>query len=199
MRPALFLALLYLLPAAASGPPAARHVALVVQHSGAHRASATAIIGILDRLVAAEPESTEFSIVGFAEKFETLDPQHYRRKTVWLLPRTADRDQVHETVTSLVFHGPSPIYDAVKLALHSEKPSVILLVSNGVDNASETEFEELLKEVEQASAPVVSLYFPSQPPAGGDSRLRKLAKVSGGKFIDVRSKDSWDQLVAALK
>ncbi len=177
-----------------------RHWTLVVQNSGAHRPNALAIISLLERLVATKPAEAQWTVVGFAEKFEQLDAERFRRRPTVLLPRTSDQDLLKETLGDLVFQGPSPVYDAVVEAMSSgAKPDVVLLISNGVDNASETEFDDLLKKVGQARTPVVSLYFPVQPPAGGDSRLRKLAKASGGKFIDIRAKDSWDQLLAALK
>ena len=79
------------------------------------------------------------------------------------------------------------------------KPGLILLVSNGLDNASEAGFDELLKQAGQSGVPVITLYFAVQPPAGGESHMRKLAKASDGKFIDIRAKDSWDQLLASLQ
>lgn len=197
MKFALSLFLLFLGPQASSLKPS--DVVLVVQHSGAHRAHGQAIRSLLSRLVDSKPETAEWTVVGFAEKFEQLDAERYRRKPAVLRPPTADPELLKETLSEMTFQGPSPVYDSVLQVVHSARPALVLLVSNGLDNASEADFDELLKQVGQSKIPVVSLYFPAQPPNGGDGRLRKLAKTSGGKFIDIRAKDSWDQLRAALK
>ncbi len=175
------------------------HVAVVIQHSGSHRPNGQAIRGLLNRLLDTKPETAEVTIVGFEHKFEQLEPGRFHRKPEVLLPPTSNLESLKEALANLYFNGPSPVYDAVERALESGKPGLIVLVSNGVDNASAADFDQLLERVGKAEVPVVSLYFPLQPPSGGDSRLRKLAKTSGGKYIDIRNKDAWDQLLAALR
>jgi hypothetical protein len=78
-------------------------------------------------------------------------------------------------------------------------PDRILLFTNGMDNASQTTFDNLEAAVHKAGVPVISIYFPAEPTGGGDTRLKKLAKASGGRFIDTREKNSWELLVAALQ
>jgi hypothetical protein len=68
-----------------------------------------------------------------------------------------------------------------------------------VDNASATTFDNLEAAAHKAAVPIVSIYFPAEPAGGGDTRLKKLAKASGGKFIDTRQPNSWELLVAALQ
>ena len=175
------------------------HVALVVQNSGALRPYGPAIVSFLDRLLAAKPEAAELTVVGFERKFQQLDGGRFRRKAIIFQPRTEDAELLKEVFGVLEFTGPSPVYDAVLQALGAGKPGLILLLSNGLDNASETDFDELLKQAGQAGIPVVTVYFPMQAPAGGESRMRRLAKATGGKYIDIRTKDSFDQLLAALE
>lgn len=182
-------------PATAEKP---LHLALVIQNSGAHRLNALAILALLERLVASKPEAEDWIVIGFAEKFEQVSAARFRRSPAVFSPRTSDLDRLRDAVTGLVFQGPSPIYDAVSQALRS-KPEVLLLISNGVDNASETGFEDLLGRVSEAGTRIVSLHFPTEASGGGESRLRKLAKASGGKLIDIRAKNSWDELVVALR
>lgn len=174
-------------------------VALVVQNSGALRPYGPAMVSLLHRLLASKPEAAELTVVGFERKFQQLDAGRFLRKPIVLQPYTDDAELLKETFGALDFNGPSPVYDAVLQALGSEKPGLVLLFSNGLDNASEADFDELLKQAGEARIPVVTVYFPMQPPAGGDSRMRKLAKATGGKFIDIRIKESWDQLLAALQ
>ena len=173
-------------------------VAVVMQNSGALREYGPALLSMIKRLLASKPEAAEAAIVAFETKFQQLDGGRFRRKPSVLQAYTADADDFSEALSSLLFNGPSPVYDALLQALSMEKTELILLVSNGVDNASEAEFDEVLKQAGPA-VPVIVLYFPSQPPAGGDTRMRKLAKSSGGKFIDIRAKDAWDQLNAAMR
>jgi len=176
-----------------------KSLTIVVQHSGAHRAVGAVIVSLLQRVIAVRPSSVEVTLIGFDRDFQQLEGQHYLRKTEVLQPRTADGDALSEVAAGLVFNGPSPVYDAVISALQSEKPEKILLFSNGIDNASQASFDDLMAAAGKANVPVTSLYFASEPPSGGDTRLKKLSKATGGRFIDVRLKDSWEQLLGALR
>jgi len=189
------------LPAQAA-PWKASYVALIWQHSGAQRSLGPSVLTMLKRLLDDKPESTDVTLIGFEAKFQQLDAGRFSRKPAVLHPRTTDIESVKEVLANTPFQGPSPVYDAVMQALGSskgEKPDMILLFANGLDNASETSFDEMVKRVTEDQVPVVAVYLPAQPPAGGDNRLRKLTKSSGGKFIDLRGKDSWEQLLAALR
>ncbi len=156
------------------------------------------ITSILSRILATRPEKAEVSIVGFDRDFEQMDGNRFKRSATVLQERTADAEALQEAVAGMVFHGPSPICDALMLALDA-KPERILLVSNGIDNASRSFFDEVLASAEKAKIPVTSLYLAAEPTAGGDSRLKKLAKNTGGRFIDIRLRDSWEQLMASLR
>ncbi len=173
-------------------------VAVVLQNSGALRENGPALVSMLKRLIAGKPDSVQAALVAFETRFQQLDGGRFRRKPAVLQTYTADADDLGEALSGVTFNGPSPVYDALLQALALEKTDLILLVSNGLDNASEAEFDEVLKQA-GTTVPVVGLYYPAQPPAGGDTRLRKLAKSTGGKFIDVRAKDAWDQIHAALQ
>jgi hypothetical protein len=175
-----------------------KNVTIVVQHSGAHRAMNATITSMLNRILATRPETAEAAIIGFDRDFEQLDGNRFKRTAAVLQERTADADALTEAVAGMVFHGPSPIYDALILALDA-KPERILLVSNGIDNASKASFDDVLASAEKAKVPVTTLYLAADPTAGGDSRLKKLAKNTGGRFIDIRLRDSWDQLMGSLR
>ncbi len=179
-----------------------KYLAVVVQNSGAHRPNALALIELLNRLAGIKPAGVPVGLFGFAEKFRQLDQGRFSRKVERLLPDTASAAALREAVGDLVFHGPSPVYDALGDALDAAAKipgAAVLLVSNAIDNASDLSFDDLTRRAEKAGVPILSFYFPTNPPQNGDSRMRKLAKVSGGRFIDVRGKDSWEQLVAALR
>ena len=176
-------------------------VALVLQHSGAQRNLGQAITTLLNRLLEDKPEAVEITLLGFDPKFKQIDGGRFERKPAVLVPRTADREAIKEALGNTPFNGPSPVWDAVVLALGAEKdrPGLVLLVANGLDNSSETSYDDVLKKVGDAQVPVVVYYVPANPPGNGENHLKKLAKSSSGKFIDLRVKDSWDQLLAALR
>ena len=180
-----------------------KYLAVVVQNSGAQRGgNALALVEMLNRLAAIKPEGVSVGLFGFAEKFRQLEEGRFERKTARLLEDTPSRRALLEAVGELVFHGPSPVYDAVGDALDAaarNSDAALLLVSNAIDNASDLPFDQLARRVEKAGVPIIAFYFPTKPPLSGDSRMRKLAKVSAGRFIDVRVKDSWEQLVDALR
>ena len=193
--------LLWLLAGLATGDGPAwkpARVAVVMQSSGALREYGPALVSMMKRLLASKPESAQAAVIAFETRFQQLDGGRFRRKPSVLQNYTADADDLSEALSAVTFNGPSPVYDALLQAMSMEKTDLILLASNGIDNASEAEFDEVLKQVSPA-VPVIGLYFPAQPPGGGDTRMRKLAKSSGGKFIDIRAKDAWDQLNAALR
>jgi len=186
-----------------SAPWKAKSVTIVVQHSGAHRTENAMITGLLQRVLATRPENAQVSIIGFDRDFEQLEGNRFRRRAIVLTPLTTDASDLREAIGNMVFHGPSPVWDAVMLAVGSgksdERPERILLFSNGIDNASEASLEDAENAAHKAEVPVSCVYLPSNPPAGGDGRLKRLAKATGGKFIDLREKNSWDVLMSALK
>ncbi len=178
-----------------------KYLAVVIQNSGAHRANGLSLIELLNRVAAIKPRGVTIAMLGFSKEFKQLDEGRFARRTAQLLGDTANSAEMREAVAELVFHGPSPVFDAVGEALDAaarNPDGAVLLVSNGVDNASDVSFDDLTRRAEKAAVPIFAFYYPTNPPLNGDSRMRKLAKVSGGRYIDVRLKDCWEQLVAAL-
>ena len=179
-----------------------KHLAVVVHNSGAHRPTALTFIQMLNQLVAVKPPAVSVSLFTFEEKFQQLEGGRFARKVRRLLVDTTSAVALNEAVEELVFHGPSPLYDAVDTALHAatQRPeAAVLLLSNGIDNASAASFKDLARHAKRAGVPILAFYFPTELPQKGPSRMRRLAKVSGGQFIDLRAKDSWHRLLAALR
>jgi hypothetical protein len=176
-----------------------KSVTIIVQHSGAHRNAAPTVSGLLTRLLAVRPPTTAIEIVGFERDFKQVENGRFKRKPEIVQQRTTDADALQEAVATFVFNGPSPIWDSIVATLDGDKPERILLLSNGIDNASQTSFDDMMTAAGKANVPITTLYLSSDPPAGGDSRLKKLAKATNGRFIDVRLKDSWEQLMGALR
>ncbi len=179
-----------------------KYVAVVVQNSGAHRQNGQVVIEVLNRLAANKPPGVSIGMFGFSEQFRQLQDGRFARRSVRLLPDTADAAEIRDAARDLVFNGPSPVFDALADALDAtaeRQPAAVLLVSNAIDNASDVGFDDLVRRAEKAGVPILAFYFPTNPPMGGDGRMRRLAKASNGRFIDLRLKDSWEQLLAALQ
>jgi hypothetical protein len=180
----------------------AKRLAIVLQHSGAQRATGAGWISMITRILAMRPEKSEVALIGFDRDFEQLDNARFKRHAVVLQTFSNDADELSGAVRDIVFHGPSPVWDALMIALGDGKPEStperILLFSNGMDNASATTFDALEAAASKAKVPVICVYIPNDPPQGGDARLKKIAKASGGKFIDTRQPGAWEQLTGSL-
>ena len=179
-----------------------KYLVVVVHNSGAHRPMAPYCVDILNQLARVKPPLVPVSIFGFEEEFQQLEGGRFARKVRLLLPDTTSADAIREAADELVFHGPSPVYDAVDAALNaaSEHPeAAVLLLSNAIDNASAASFKDLTRRAKKTGVPILTIYLPTKPPQKGPSRMRRLAKVSGGRFIDASAADGWQQLLAALR
>lgn len=86
--------------------------------------------------------------------------------------------------------GQTALYDAIAYSLkhleyaHHEKRTLVV-VSDGGDNVSKTNFSELMKLIEASRATVytVGLYDPGDPDSNPNI-MRKIAGVSGGEFFE---------------
>ena len=179
-----------------------KYLVVVVHNSGAHRPMALYCVDILNQLARAKPPPVSVSMFGFEEEFQQLEGGRFARKVRLLLPDTTSAAAMREAADELVFHGPSPVYDAVDAALNaaSEHPeAAVLLLSNAIDNASTASFKDLARRAKKTGVPILAIYLPTNPSQKGPSRMRRLAKVSGGRFIDASAADGWQQLLAALR
>ena len=179
-----------------------KHLAVVVHNSGSHRPTALYCIDVLNQLARIKPPPVSVSLFGFEEEFQQLEGGRFARKVRLLLPDTTSAAAMREAADELVFRGPSPVYDAVGAALNAatEHPkAAVLLLSNAIDNASAASFKDLARRAKKTGVPILAVYLPANPPQKGPSRMRRLAKVSGGRFIEASAEDAWQQLLAALR
>jgi Ca-activated chloride channel family protein len=109
---------------------------------------------------------------------------------------TSDPLQLREALTnSLTVLGKTAFYDGVSEAIDgvgkgSHERRVVIVLSDGGDNASRTTFDELLKKV-QASNVVIYTIALIDPIALGHNAgaLRRLAKVTGGLAFEPKTRD----------
>ena len=150
-----------------------KYLVVVVHNSGAHRPMALYCIDILNQLARVKPPPVSVSMFGFEEEFQQLEGGRFARKVRLLLPDTTSAAAMREAADELVFHGPSPVYDAVDAALNaaSEHPeAAVLLLSNAIDNASAASFKDLARRAKKTGVPILAI-VPSHQPAAKRSLL----------------------------
>jgi Ca-activated chloride channel family protein len=106
---------------------------------------------------------------------------------------TSDRETLRQALAQMVTRGQTALFDGLERALatlgegHCQK-KVLIVVSDGGDNASRSKFEEILATALRMDAVIytVSLQDQYDPDARPDV-LRKLASVTGGEAFFVRN------------
>lgn len=108
-----------------------------------------------------------------------------------LLDRTRDGDVLSKKLTYVQPHGNTALYDAVYLGIEkvmrgAHRKRAILLISDGEDNHSRYNFNELRLRLRESDATiyavgVVENYLPRKGGLNGRATLEELASLSGGK------------------
>lgn len=135
------------------------------------------------------------------------------RQTVLSVIRFSDRPQVvvpfttahHDAATALArmrrVEGPTAIFDALLFAIDHFRTlsqpltrKIVLLLSDGLDTASQTSYRDCIRAAERADVTVYSLQIPLYSPANGYLRPRppvrgfgEVARATGGRLFVVGS------------
>jgi Ca-activated chloride channel homolog len=111
------------------------------------------------------------------------------------MPFTSDVEQLRAALQRTTAHGKTALFDGVKFALqHLQKgqrqKKVLILVSDGGDNASTATFDDVLNAARRTDAVIyaISLYDQYDGDANPDV-LRKLTHATGGKAYFPHSPD----------
>lgn len=106
---------------------------------------------------------------------------------------TSDRETLRQALAQIVTRGQTALFDGLAAALATLgegrcQKKVLIVVSDGGDNASRSKFEEILATALRMDAVIyaVSLQDQYDPDARPDV-LRKLASVTGGEAFFVRN------------
>jgi Ca-activated chloride channel homolog len=108
-------------------------------------------------------------------------------------PFTSDREVLRQSLMQMRLRGQTALFDAVRSSLkqleqgHCQK-KVLVVISDGGDNASHTRFEDVLALALRMDAVIYTVSIKDQ--YDGDARpevLRKLAAVTGGEAFFVRN------------
>jgi Ca-activated chloride channel family protein len=154
-------------------------VGLVVDHSASMRAKSNEVMaGALAFIRASNPQSKGF-VINFSNEVIFGLPDD--------VPFTNDPQQMEMALSTAPMSGATALYDALAAALQhlqggqSDK-KVLLLISDGGDNASEHTFGQILRMAQSGNATIYTIGLFDDDSADQNPRvLRKLANETGGE------------------
>ena len=121
------------------------------------------------------------------EMFAIVFNEHVRRGLPDTVPFTTNRLQLEASVNRFQTGGKTALYDAVIEGLNhldrgSYQKHVLVVLSDGGDNASRNTEKEMLDRVQMSNAIVYTVVDPDvfTPREGDTGVLKRLAKLSGG-------------------
>ena len=152
---------------------------LVIDHSGSMQHKMPDVLTAADAFVRFSNPEDQMFVVNFNE-----------RVTLGLLPAMAFSDQATELEAAIrraPASGETALYDAVDVALEKLKSGerdkkVLLVISDGGDNASVIGLRQILKKAEQTNVLVYTIgIFEPNDPDQNPAVLKRLAHESGGE------------------
>jgi VWFA-related protein len=174
-------------------------IALVVDNSGSMAKKRPAVNkSALDLIQASNPKDEAF-VVNFSD--EAFIDQEF----------TADVSKLREGLSHIESRGGTALYDAVvasadKLAADAKRPKqVLILITDGEDNASTLNLEQTIRRVQQLSGPViysVGLLFGDEMSHAEVRHARRalemLSTETGGIAFFPKSLEQVDQIAAEV-
>lgn len=160
-------------------------VGLILDNSGSMASKRRDVITAGLSFAHASNPNDEFFVLNFNDRLEYGLPRS--------VPFTDNINQLHHALNWGRPQGQTRLYDAVSEALKhmtesTQQYRVLIVVSDGGDNASRTPFPDLMKQVEESRATVFTVGL--MDPADHDlnpSVLKKMAKASGGAYFQPES------------
>lgn len=154
-------------------------VGLVVDHSGSMRRKLRDVIAAARTFVQASSPEDEMFVVNFNEKVTLGLPEAIRF--------TNRPEELARAISNTPATGMTALYDAVvkargELQAGSREKKVLIVISDGGDNASAHTLAQVLKMAGQSSALVYAIgVFDASDPDRNPSVLRRLAEATGGE------------------
>lgn len=154
-------------------------------------------ISMMRRKPAIIEAAEEFARAGHPgdELFVIHFNEHVRHALPPDVPFTSDRDVMAGALQRMIARGQTALFDAVReglrhLARGTRQKKVLVVLSDGGDNASSTSFDDVLAAALRMDAVIytVSLHDPYDREAN-PNLLRRLADETGGEAIFVRNPD----------
>jgi Ca-activated chloride channel homolog len=154
-------------------------VGLVIDHSGSMREKLDEVTAGARAFVRSSNSNDQMFVVNFNEKVSQGLPQGMRFSD--------SVEQLAAAVSGRPAVGTTALYDAIIDALIRLKGSarekkVLIVISDGGDNASKAPLDRVLKMAEQSSAMIYTIgIFEPEDPDGKPGVLRRLAHETGGQ------------------
>jgi len=154
-------------------------VGLVVDHSGSMSRKLGDVMSAARAFVRSSNPEDEMFVVNFNEKVTLGLPRGIRL--------SSDADQLGAAILNAPATGQTALYDAVGEALNNlqsagREKKVLVVISDGADNASRLGLTELLQHAGRSSVLIYTIgIFESDDPDRNPKVLRRLAGVTGGE------------------
>jgi Ca-activated chloride channel family protein len=154
-------------------------VGLVVDHSGSMRTKLTEVIAATRTFVKSSNPEDQMFVVNFNEKVSLGLPAAIRY--------TGSANELERAIWRAPATGMTALYDAIVAGLQGMRESrhdrkVLVVISDGGDNASKASLQQVLKLAEQSSAMIYSIgIFDEDDPDRNTRALTRLARATGGE------------------
>jgi len=154
-------------------------VGLVVDHSGSMRTKLTEVIAATRTFVKSSNPEDQMFVVNFNEKVSLGLPAGIRY--------TGSATELERAVWRAPAAGMTALYDAIVAGLRGLRESkldkkVLVVISDGGDNASKAGLQQVLKLAEQSSAMIYTIgIFDEDDPDRNTGALTRLARSTGGQ------------------
>lgn len=154
-------------------------VGLVIDNSGSMRSKLPEVIAAADQFVKSSNPQDEMFVVNFNQDVFMGLPEG--------VPFTSNVDQLLGAVSRNRAIGNTALYDGVAVALDHMKTGtanrkVLIVISDGGDNASDISFPTLLKRAQASNAQIYTVGVYDDAVVSEDVNvLKRLAKVTGGQ------------------
>ena len=154
-------------------------VGLVVDHSGSMKSKFGDVLAAARAFAHSSNPKDEMFVVNFNENVSLGLPDS--------LPFTIDTDELERAIAATPVTGQTALYDAVGKSLDqlqqaSRDKKVLIVISDGGDNASSLTLNQVLKLAQQSSALIYTIgIFDDADEDRNPSVLRRLASASGGE------------------
>ncbi len=154
-------------------------VGIVVDHSGSMRRKLTDVVAAARTFVKSSNPEDEMFVVNFNEKVSLGLPEAVRF--------TNRSEELERAISMTPAEGKTALYDAVGEALErltagSRDKKVLIVISDGGDNASVRSLAQVLNMAQQSSVLVYTIgVFDEEDPDKNSSVLNRLARSTGGE------------------
>lgn len=154
-------------------------VGLVIDHSGSMKEKLEEVTAGARAFVRSSNPNDEMFVVNFNEKVSQGLPQGIRFSD--------SAEQLAAAVTGRPAVGTTALYDAIidgliRLRDGAREKKVLIVISDGGDNASKAPLDRVLKMAEQSNAMIYTIgIFEPDDPDGKPAVLRRLAHETGGQ------------------